>query len=85
MLSRECGDGSCCAGFREDLQAPIPSATRAVAVYSRSDGIVAWEACLDRYAEHVEVESSHCGMSVNAEVYRVLAGVLDGEEATWTG
>ena len=61
------------------------TAVRAVSVYSRSDGIVSWEACLDRYAEHVEVESSHCGMSVNAEVYRVLAGILDREEATWTG
>jgi pimeloyl-ACP methyl ester carboxylesterase len=85
MLSRECGDGPCCAGFREHLQAPIPPGMRAVAVYSRSDGIVSWEACLDRYAEHVEVESSHCGMSVNAEVYRVLAAILDREEAAWTG
>ena len=59
MLSRECGDGACCAAFRDDLQAPIPSTVRAVSIYSRSDGIVSWEACLDRSAEHVEVESSH--------------------------
>ena len=58
---------------------------RAVSIYSRSDGIVSWEACLDRSAEHVEVESSHAGMSVNAEVYRVLAGILDQKEARWTG
>lgn len=85
MLSRECGDGPCCAAFRDDLQAPIPDAVRAVSIYSRSDGIVSWEACLDRSAEHVEIESSHAGMSVNAEVYRVLAGVLDQKEARWTG
>ena len=85
MLSRECGDGPCCAGFREDLQAPMPPDVRAVSVYSRSDGIVSWEACLDRTAEHIEVESSHCGMSVNADVYRALAWILDQEEAPWTG
>ena len=77
MLSHECGDGPCCAAFREDLLAPLPADLRAVAIYSRSDGIVSWKACLDPDAEHVEVESSHGGMSVNAEVYRVLARILD--------
>jgi len=86
MLSAECGDGRCCTAFREDLQAPLPPAVRAVAIYSRSDGIVSWEACLDRSAEHVEVESSHVGMSVNTRVYRVLAGVLDEEgDRRWSG
>ena len=85
MLSSECGDGACCAAFREDLRAPLPPGIRAVAIYSRSDGIVSWEACLDPYAEHVEVESSHAGMSVNRGVYRVLAGILDREGDRWTG
>ena len=85
MFSSECGDGQCCAAFREDLQAPLPSGIRAVAIYSRSDGIVSWEACLDASAEHVEVESSHVGMSVNPRVYRVLAEVLDQEGDQWTG
>jgi pimeloyl-ACP methyl ester carboxylesterase len=85
MLSAQCGDGACCAAFRDDLGAPIPSTVRAVSVYSRSDGIVSWEACLDRSAEHVAVDSSHCGMSVNADVYRELARILDPQEAPWTG
>jgi len=77
MLSRECGDGPCCAEFREDLRAPLPRSLRAVAIYSRSDGIVSWQSCLDPCAEHIEVESSHGGMSVNVGVYRVLASILD--------
>jgi pimeloyl-ACP methyl ester carboxylesterase len=85
MLSSECGDGPCCAAFREELQAPLPPAVRAVAIYSRSDGIVSWEACLDPSAEHVEVESSHAGMSVNTRVYRVIARILDQEGDGWTG
>ena len=48
----------------------------ATAIYSRSDGIVDWRACQDPDAELVEVSSSHCGMAVNAEVYRVLERVL---------
>jgi pimeloyl-ACP methyl ester carboxylesterase len=79
MFSSECRAGACCAGFREDLLAPLPQSVRAVSVYSRSDPIVAYPACLDPCAEHVEVESSHTGMSVNLGVYRVLARVLDEE------
>jgi triacylglycerol lipase len=77
VFSTECGYGECCAKFRTDLRAPLPPTVRAVAIYSKSDGIVSWEACLDPSARQVEVESSHSGMSVNREVYRVLAEILD--------
>jgi pimeloyl-ACP methyl ester carboxylesterase len=84
MFSSECRDGGCCAGFREDLVAAFPGEVRAVSIYSRTDGIVSWRACLDPCARHVEVDSSHIGMSVNRAVYRVLAQILD-EERQWTG
>lgn len=83
-FSTECADGECCAAFRHDLQAPLAQEVRAVAIYSRSDGIVSWRACLDPGARQVEVDSSHAGMSVNREVYRVLAEILE-EEPAWTG
>jgi len=86
VLSSECAEGACCETFREDLVAPLPSGVTALTVYSRSDGIVDWRACLDPYAEQVEVNSSHCGMSVHPDVYRVLARVLDtAREAAWSG
>ncbi len=85
MFSSECRDGPCCAAFREDLRAPLPAGVRAVSIYSRSDGIVSWEACLDPSAEQVEVESSHGGMSVNPRVYRVVSEILDQEGDRWTG
>ena len=75
-FSRSCADGDCCADFRRDLAATLPSTVRATAIYSRSDGIVDWTACLDPDAEKVEVDSSHCGMAVNAGVYRVLENAL---------
>jgi pimeloyl-ACP methyl ester carboxylesterase len=83
-LSTTCADGDCCAAFRDDLLAALPGSLRAVSIYSRSDGIVSWRACLDPCAEHVEVESSHTGMSVNRAVYRVLAEILE-EEQQWSG
>jgi triacylglycerol lipase len=84
MLSMQCADGDCCAPFREDLREPLTPDVRAVAIYSRSDGIVSWRACLDPWARQVEVESSHTGMSVNLAVYRVLAETLE-EESAWSG
>jgi pimeloyl-ACP methyl ester carboxylesterase len=76
VFSTRCGDGACCESFREELFAPMPDGVRAVAIYSRSDAIVSWEACLDPFAEHVEVQSSHGGMSVHPGVYRALEGIL---------
>lgn len=86
VLSNSCTEGACCAMFREDLTAPLQSSVRAVSVYSRSDGIVDWRACLDPHAEQIHVNSSHCGMSVHPEVYRVLTRVLEpAEEDAWSG
>lgn len=85
MFSSECGDGACCSTYREDLIAPLARTTRALAIYSRSDGIVAWQSCLDPYAEQIEVDSSHSGMSVHRDVYRLLGGFLDEEAERWTG
>lgn len=77
VFSRDCHEGECCAEFRAQLQAPLPSSVRAVAVHSRSDAIVDWQACVDPYARSVEIDSSHCGMSVHPAVYRVLEDMLD--------
>lgn len=77
FFSTGCRDGECCAAFWEDMRQPLPDGLDAVAVYSRSDGVVDWRACLDPCARQVEVDSSHSGMSVNREVYAVLARVLD--------
>ena len=85
MFSSQCGEGECCAAYRVHLGAPLPDTINAVAIYSRSDGIVSWEACLDPCARHVEVKSSHTGMSVNRDVYRVLADILEQEERRWSG
>src|SRR5438046_651789 len=50
-------------------------------IYSRTDGVVEWRACLDPAAEVVEVRASHIGMAVNAEAYRAVAASLEGLRA----
>jgi len=76
LFSTSCRDGACCEAFRADETAPLAASIKAVGVYSRSDGVVDWRACVDPHAKSVEIDSSHCGMSVHAGVYRVLEQVL---------
>jgi triacylglycerol lipase len=80
VFSSECADGACCAEFRKLLEAPLDSDLATLAVYSRTDGIVDWRACLDPDARCVEVDGSHCGMAVNAGVYRELEELLERTE-----
>jgi triacylglycerol lipase len=76
IARHSCRSGKCCERFRSELQSPFPNEVGFTSVYSRSDGIVAWRACLDPAADCVEVSSSHCGMGVNVGTYRVLANEL---------
>jgi pimeloyl-ACP methyl ester carboxylesterase len=60
--------------FLRELESP--ARVPLVSVYSRSDGIVHWEACLRSDAECLEVTGSHVGLGVNLEVYQLLARIL---------
>jgi pimeloyl-ACP methyl ester carboxylesterase len=61
---------------------PVPSS----AIYSRSDGIVAWQGCLERegaQSENIEVEGSHCGLGHNPAVLYAIADRLAQAEGQW--
>jgi pimeloyl-ACP methyl ester carboxylesterase len=58
---------------RTPLQVPV------TAIYSKADGIVAWQACIDETGaavDHVEVTTTHVGLGFAPEVYRVIARSL---------
>lgn len=58
---------------RTPIEVPI------AAIYSRTDGVVAWEACIDDVNPHVthhEIRATHTGMGVNADAYRIVARTL---------
>jgi pimeloyl-ACP methyl ester carboxylesterase len=71
-----CLRGDCCSQYWHDLHAPLPDSVRFTSIYSKSDGIVRWQSCLDPDADHVEIDASHCGMAVHAGVYGQLAELL---------
>jgi len=76
LFSRGCLDGECCRGFWDAAQAPVRRGVGFVSIFSRSDGIVRWQSCLDPDAVQIEVSSSHCGMAVHPDVFRAVADSL---------
>jgi hypothetical protein len=77
MFGLECLKGECCTDFWRDMRAPFPEDVGFVSIYSKSDGVVRWQSCLDEAATHVEVSASHCGMAVNPGAYRAIATALE--------
>ena len=62
-----------------DARYDVPLQVPVTAVYSKSDRIVAWQACIDDRSpdvEHVEVRSTHLGLGISADVYEVVARAL---------
>lgn len=50
--------------------------TPVTAIYSRSDGVVAWRACIDHHSpnvDHVEVATTHLGLGFSADVVAAIA------------
>ncbi|MGE5636697.1 MAG: esterase/lipase family protein [Nocardioidaceae bacterium] len=76
LFGRACLDGDCCLEFWQRSLGRLPGDIGYVSVYSRSDGVVDWRACLDPHASHAEVDASHIGMSLSAQVYRTVAEAL---------
>ena len=78
------GSATVPAGYARELRAPPPVPT--TSIYSRSDGVVAWQACRVKpgpIAENVEVESSHLGLVWHPEVLRVIADRLAQPRGHW--
>jgi hypothetical protein len=70
--------------LREQLRKPL--SVPATSIYSRSDGIVHWQSCLEDEGplrESVEVRCSHTGMGFHPEALAVIADRLALTEGQW--
>ncbi len=63
-----------------------PTGVPSTAIYSRSDGVVHWQSCIEEESElteNIEVYSSHCGMVINASVLAALTNRLAQPLGGW--
>ena len=68
----------------EDSRGPLP--VPATAIYSRTDGIVPWQSCLEvagGRSESIEVPGSHAGLAHNPAVLWIVADRLAQAEGAW--
>jgi pimeloyl-ACP methyl ester carboxylesterase len=71
------------AALGDDTPLPVPSTS----VFTRSDGIVPWRACLDARGgphETLEVTGSHCGLGHHPAVLWIVADRLAQPAGDWT-
>jgi triacylglycerol lipase len=78
LFSHRCKWGRCCESFWGDLQEPLRADVGYLSVYSKSDGVVNWRACLDSGAEHLEIDATHIGMAVSPRAWRAVQHALAG-------
>ncbi len=67
-------------------QASEPPPVPTTSIYSRTDGVVAWECCIERLegeTENIAVAASHTGLGLNPLVHWVIADRLAQPEGAW--
>lgn len=72
-IKPSCFSGYCTCNFVKNMLAPEPYRVSHFAVYSRVDGVVDWQSCIEDDPElNDEVNCTHIGMAFHPGVYRVL-------------
>ena len=69
------------AVYENDLLSPFDVDVPWTTVWSKTDGIVEWQACLDERATSLEVRCSHSGMLASVPSFEAIAAVLNNRGA----
>lgn len=68
--ARGCATPECTCPYMRATYRPIPDGVELVSIYSKSDGIVDWRACVVPGARNVQVGGSHLGMGLRPATQR---------------
>lgn len=66
---------------------PLPAPVPTTAVYTKEDGIVPWQLCIedeDEIHQNIRVRGSHFGLSVNPSVLEIISDRLLYTKANWS-
>jgi len=75
-----CYTGYCDCDAVSALHTPCPRTIPHTAIYTKSDGIVDWRACINEDLEtNFEVAGTHVGLAFNPSVYELIANRLAGK------
>lgn len=84
LTQRMNGTNCDCRGLTADLcgvNLDGPPEVRETLIYSKSDGIVDWESCLEKgpLVEAIEVRSTHCGIPYNLDTMRIIRERIEND------
>lgn len=83
MTGQKIDDAAVTEQIRES---ELPPPVRATAIFSKSDGVVAWQNCMepaDDLTDNIEVYGSHCGLGFNPGVLFAVADRLALPAGEW--
>ncbi|MEM6723880.1 MAG: hypothetical protein AAF598_07565 [Bacteroidota bacterium] len=67
---------------------PLPAPVPTTAIYTKEDGVVPWQVCLekeeDEWHQNIQVRGSHLGLGVNPSVLLLVADRLSQPANNWT-
>lgn len=67
---------------------PMPAPVPTTAIYSKEDGIVPWQLCMEQIEtaihQNIQVRGSHLGMGVNPSILWIIADRLQYDDENWT-
>ena len=75
--------------FERYAQLPVPPSVPTTSIYSKTDGIVAWQGSIqdphpdNPYTENIEIPASHIGLGVNPLTMVAIADRLAQKEGEW--
>lgn len=72
------GDAAADADYERQLLGPYDIDVPWTAIWSKSDGIVEWQLCIDEAATSVEVDCSHAGLTASVPSFTAIAAALAG-------
>ena len=71
--------GRLTAAFAPEVEmSQLPPRVPETLIYSKSDGVVQWQNCIERgaHVEEIEVQSSHCGLPFDPRAFEVIVDRL---------
>jgi surfactin synthase thioesterase subunit len=74
IKDEHCFTGKCTCEVVRCAREPKLDHIPVMAIYTKTDGVVYWESCLDEEADiNHEVRGTHCGLAFNADVFRKVS------------
>lgn len=76
LRERQCVTAQCSCPYMLAAHKPLPPQVELVSLYTKTDGIVDWRACVVPGARNIEVTGTHLGMGLKPETLRTVLAEL---------